>query len=99
MERADARKIAEKAAKKAAKKISSKSNKKGVFGTMVTQEEEDADVYCEKCTQAYTDAEADIWIGCDSCESWWHYQCDGLPAMLTEEDEWLCDYCLSRQPF
>ena len=82
MERADARKAAEKAAKKAVKKTSSKSKNKSVVGTTVTQEE-DADVYCEKGTQAYyTDAEADIWIGCNSCETRWHYQCTGRQMVV-----------------
>ena len=37
--------------------------------------------------------EAEDWIGCDECESWWHYWCAGLDKMLSEEEEWLCDFC------
>lgn len=62
--RADAKKAAEKAAKKTSSKF---AKNKRVVATKVTQEEEDADVYGDKCTQAYTDTEANIWIGCDSC--------------------------------
>ena len=86
---ADAKKAAEKAKKKAAKK----TKNKGVVATTVTQEEEDSDVCCENCAKAFTKEEADICVGCDT---WWHYQCAGLPAMLTEEDEWLCEYCLMQ---
>ena len=28
--------------------------------------------------------------------AWWHYWCAGLQAMLSEEDEWFCEYCLSH---
>ena len=58
--------------------------------------DEDTDAKCEKCGQVYTDAEADSWSGCDSCETWCHYWCAGLPTMLTAEDEWLCNYRMSR---
>ena len=36
---------------------------------------------------------ARICEGCDECESWWHYWCAGLDKMLSEEEEWLCDFC------
>ena len=87
---ADAKKATEKAKKIAAQK----AKNEGVVAATVTQEEEDSDEYCEKCAKAYTDA--DIWVGCDICETWCHYQCAGIPAMLTEEDEWLCEYCLTQ---
>ena len=90
----------EKAAKKAEKRTkSSKSSKIGGSTTIVTEEQdidEETDVKCEKCGQVYTDTEADSWIGCDSCETWCHYWCAGLPSMLTAEDGWLCDYCMSH---
>ena len=49
----------------------------------------------EKCGETYTGHEAESWIGCDRCDTWWHYWCAGLHAMLSEEDEWLCDHCQS----
>ncbi len=27
--------------------------------------------------------------------TWWHYWCEGIQSMLTEEDEWLCEHCQS----
>ena len=37
------------------------------------------------------DSEAADWIGCDVCDSWWHYWCAGLDGMLTEDDHWICE--------
>ena len=54
---------------------------------------ESTNVTCESCGAAYTVDEADSWIGCDYCESWWHYWCAGLPHMLSTEDDWICDNC------
>ena len=100
IEKADAEKAAKKAAERAAKKAAKKASKsaksrKQAQSTAKTQEQ-DTVVHCEECAQIYTDAQADSWIGCDSCETWWHYWCAGLPAMLTEEDDWLCCYCGSH---
>lgn len=53
-------------------------------------------VVCESCGQVYSDDEAENWIGCDACESWWHFWCAGLVGMLTENDERLRENCLSK---
>ena len=56
------------------------------------------DVSCEGCGQPYRVDEADSWIGCDNCESWWHYWCAGLHSMLSAQDEWMCDNCMHVSP-
>lgn len=87
-EKKKAEKEAEKARKKAEKKSGKKKTKKG---TSTADESPSVDVHCGKCGQVYTDAESEDWIGCDLCESWWHYWCAGLSHMLQEEEEWFCD--------
>ena len=61
-----------------------------------TSEASDHEVACENCGQTYSEDEAESWIGCDVCESWWHFWCAGLSSMLTEDDEWLCENCLQQ---
>ena len=51
------------------------------------------EVYCGGCRQTYTDAESESWVGCDTCDSWWHYWCAGFESMPEEEDEWVCELC------
>ena len=51
------------------------------------------EVYCGSCGEVYTDEEAESWVGCDKCDSWWHFWCAGFPAMPSEEEEWACEYC------
>ena len=82
----------ERAAKKRSKK------KKGKHQRMEDTEAaaETDDTYCEKCSEVYTEEEADSWIGCDNCDSWWHYWCADLCAMLSEKDEWLCEHCQTQ---
>ena len=75
--------------RKAAEKKRKRKNKK----TTAAESDPD-DVNCEQCGQAYSEEESDSWIGCDSCESWWHYWCAGLSHMLTEADEWLCEHAM-----
>ena len=81
--------------KEAAKKS---KKRKGKQSKHTSEAETDLDdvVACESCRQAYCEDEAESWIGCDVCESWWHYWCAGLQSMLTEEDEWLCENCLPK---
>ena len=53
----------------------------------------DTDTHCHKCTGLYTDSQAADWIGCDYCDSWWHYWCAGLKSMVTSDEEWACEDC------
>ena len=82
-------------AERAAKK---KTKKKGRTTEKATaqQESESSDpdkVYCGSCGQLYTDAESNYWVGCDTCDSWWHYWCVGFTSMPSEEEEWVCEFC------
>ena len=83
LEEADRKKAAERKSKK-------KSSKQGKASSSCDPD----DVSCEQCGHQYNESEVDSWIGCDACDTWWHYWCAGLPSMLTEEDEWLCAHCL-----
>ena len=65
--------------------------------TSEAETDQDDVVACESCGQAYSEDEAESWIGCDVCESWWHFWCAGLQSMLTEDDEWLCENCLPEK--
>ena len=98
IERADAERAAKKKSggKKGKSAQASKSRKRGELATKTDTQRQDDEVCCENCGQVYTDAESDSWIGCDTCETWWHYWCAGLQSMLSEEDEWFCEYCLSH---
>jgi len=63
-----------------------KKKKKGKASTakQISQTDQDETVdMCESCGQEYSEEEAEYWIGCDACESWWHYWCGGLQSMLT----------------
>ena len=98
IERADAERAAKKKSggKKGKNAQASKSQKRGELATKTDTQRQDDEVCCENCGQVYTDAESDSWIGCDTCETWWHYWGSGLQSMLSEEDEWFCEYCLSH---
>ena len=71
---------------------STMSSRRGA-STCATESATDDKVSCESCGKPYTVDEADSWIGCDNCESWWHYWCAGLPHMLAAEDDWMCNNC------
>lgn len=96
LEQTEAEKRKKKAEKKACKKGKGKTagSSSSSHGSGSSS---DAEVKCGKCEQIYTDAESADWIGCDICDSWWHYWCAGLDSMLTEEEEWICDHhdCLN----
>ncbi len=83
------RKAAEKA-RKAAEKKSGKKGKKRAAKTSTASKEPDI-VHCGECHELYTDDDAENWIGCDMCESWFHFWCVGLDQMLTEDDHWECE--------
>ena len=87
-----ARKAEEQKARKAAAK-KARAKKSSTKQKTSTSTCSDDTATCGKCGQIYTEDEAEDWIGCDECESWWHYWCAGLDKMLSEEEEWLCDFC------
>ena len=83
---------AEKAAKKASKRGKGTKNKGTTKkSTSHSAASNDTSVSCGGCGQVYTEQEMDSWIGCDICESWWHYWCAGLDSMLQEEEQWFCE--------
>lgn len=82
------KKAAERRKKTAGKKKTTKTRKSSDTGL---EDSETEAVYCSKCEELYTDSEAGDWIGCDECDSWWHYWCAGLDRMLTEDDHWTCE--------
>ena len=86
-----AKKKAEKEKTKAARKGKGKKGKKGTTASSEVSGEHIDETTCSKCEQVYTEEEAEDWIGCDECDTWWHYWCAGLDRMLEENEEWLCD--------
>jgi hypothetical protein len=52
------------------------------------------DGICEECGRAYaddTEKEKVKWMGCDTCERWFHYDCLNLSKIPT--GFWSCAYC------
>ena len=50
---------------------------------------------CEECGAAYKDDDMKMrkcWLGCDSCDKWFHYQCVGLRSI--PKGYWSCKYCV-----
>ncbi len=86
-----ARKAAEKARKAAEKKSGKKGKKKRAAKTSTAATQEPDSVHCGVCDELYKDDDAENWIGCDMCESWFHFWCVGLDQMLTEDDDWTCE--------
>lgn len=35
-------------------------------------------------------------IGCDSCDSWFHWQCVGIQQAPDEKEAWYCGHCASK---
>lgn len=55
---------------------------------------EDDDGVCEECGRCYKDDKKEIrkyWIGCDTCERWFHCNCVGLCDI--PKGFWSCKYC------
>ena len=53
-----------------------------------------SDGVCEECAAAYKDDNMKMrkcWLGCDSCDRWFHYQCVGLRSI--PKGYWSCKYC------
>ena len=49
---------------------------------------------CEECGRVYKDDNHSIrksWMGCDSCDRWFHYHCVGLTRI--PKGFWSCKYC------
>lgn len=88
LEKAEAEK-----AEKAAKKVAAKRGKKGKSTGKASSTSDEPETYCHGCNQLYSDNQAADWIGCDNCDSWWHYWCASLDKMLAPEEEWLCEDC------
>lgn len=83
---------------KAAKCRAKKGKKKGSKGQAActaspSVSETESETRCHRCGEVYTDDQAEDWIGCDDCESWWHYWCDGLSQMITAAEEWVYEDC------
>ena len=52
------------------------------------------DGVCEECGRAYADdpeEEKMKWMGCDTCDRWYHYSCINLTSIPT--GFWSCAYC------
>ena len=98
LEQADIERASKKKGKKKQRndKSVSKQPKATCQATLQPEVTQECDpVYCGGCKQLYTDAEWESWVGCDRCEAWWHYWCAGFEMMPEEEEEWLCDFCLT----
>ena len=56
--------------------------------------EEDNGV-CEECAARYKDDDKmkrKCWMGCDTCDRWFHYQCVGFSSI--PDSYWSCKYCV-----
>lgn len=78
----------EEKARKATEKKSRKKGKNRVAKTSTASQEPDS-VHCGVCHELYTADDAENRIGCDMCESWYHFWCVELEQMLTEGDDWI----------
>ncbi|KAI1701419.1 PHD-finger domain-containing protein [Ditylenchus destructor] len=60
-------------------------------------EEEDGDVWiCPVCSVAYVDGTADM-VGCDGCDSWFHWHCVGIQIAPPEDKQWYCSACNKKK--
>ncbi|KAI1707787.1 PHD-finger domain-containing protein [Ditylenchus destructor] len=60
-------------------------------------EEEDGDVWiCPVCSVAYVDGTADM-VGCDGCDSWFHWHCVGIQIAPPEDKQWYCHACNKKK--
>ena len=51
-------------------------------------------VCTEKCKSAFCNQEDDMWVLCDICEEWYHFQCVGIDRNTFQNDsEWFCYTC------
>ena len=50
---------------------------------------------CSSCTRV---DESIPMIGCDSCDSWFHWSCVGVVAEPRKEDVWICSDCRRVKP-
>lgn len=53
--------------------------------------------YCPAC-QKYDPHSEDVYVGCDSCRTWWHPACAGATNMdaINAADVWYCPTCLDE---
>ena len=62
----------------------------------ISSEEDDG--VCEECAACYKDDEKmkrKCWMGCDTCDRWFHYQCVGFSSI--PDSYWSCKYCVLSQ--
>ena len=51
-------------------------------------------VCTEKCKSAFCNQEDDMWVLCDICEEWYHFQCVGIDRNTFQSgSEWFCYTC------
>ncbi|CAL4060467.1 unnamed protein product, partial [Meganyctiphanes norvegica] len=59
------------------------------------KQNDDGTIACVGCET--NSGSMNSWLGCDSCKSWWHIKCAGLPTTLTkrqiQEMDWYCPTC------
>uniref|UniRef100_A0A0N4ZU24 PHD-type domain-containing protein n=1 Tax=Parastrongyloides trichosuri TaxID=131310 RepID=A0A0N4ZU24_PARTI len=70
---------------------------RNIMGNGINGGEDDAETLwiCPKCHVAYNeDAEM---VGCDKCESWYHFHCVGLIVAPAEHESWFCEDCLKKE--
>ena len=59
----------------------------------ISSEEDDG--VCEECAACYKDDDKmkrKCWMGCDTCDRWFHYQCVGFSSI--PDSYWSCKYCV-----
>ena len=76
------------------KKTSSRTSSTSSHTMSSSTESTEDSANCESCDRPYTNNEADSWIRCDTCESWWHYWYAGLEHILSVENEWMYKNCV-----
>ena len=85
--------LLQQSSKKTGRKTLPTPSSSDLSATDVISDDED-DGVCEECGKCYQDdngAMKQCWMGCDTCEKWFHYQCIGLTEI--PKGTWSCKYC------
>ena len=86
--------------KRRAKTTPASSYKTGKFGTEMEPEEDsgdDSDTTCHTCKKRVCpigrNRRIDEWVGCDTCECWFHCKCARVSSKTLGDNPYICEAC------